>query len=292
MKIVLGIPAYNEEKNLAQIIFNIKKITEEIIVCDDGSEDLTSEIAKSFNVELIQHSTNIGYGGAIKSIIKKFMESDGDVLVTFDADGQHKIDDIEKVLEPIKKNLSDIVIGSRFLEKNTGIPNYRKAGIKAINRITNISTGKKISDTQSGFRAYKRSVFEKISLSNDGMGISTEILIKATKKKFKISEIPITVSYDGDTSTHNPFSHGASVIFATMKFIAVEKPLTFYGLPGIIFLVIGLYFVFWSLKIFSESGSLVINITLIAVGSILIATLLLMTASILHSIKILFRENS
>lgn len=292
MKIVLGIPAYNEEKNLAQIILNIKKITEEIIVCDDGSEDLTSEIAKSFNVELIQHSTNIGYGGAIKSIIKKFMESDGDVLVTFDADGQHKIDDIEKVLEPIKKNLSDIVIGSRFLEKNTGIPNYRKAGIKAINRITNISTGKKISDTQSGFRAYKRSVFEKISLSNDGMGISTEILIKATKKKFKISEIPITVSYDGDTSTHNPFSHGASVIFATMKFIAVEKPLTFYGLPGIIFLVIGLYFVFWSLKIFSESGSLVINITLIAVGSILIATLLLMTASILHSIKILFRENS
>ena len=292
MKIVLGIPAYNEEKNLAQIILNIKKITEEIIVCDDGSEDLTSEIAKSFNVELIQHSTNIGYGGAIKSIIKKFMESDGDVLVTFDADGQHKIDDIEKVLEPIKKNLSDIVIGSRFLEKKTAIPNYRKAGIKAINRITNISTGKKISDTQSGFRAYKRSVFEKISLSNDGMGISTEILIKATKKKFKISEIPITVSYDGDTSTHNPFSHGASVIFATMKFIAVEKPLTFYGLPGIIFLLIGLYFVFWSLKIFSESGSLVINITLIAVGSILIATLLLMTASILHSIKILFRENS
>ena len=98
MKIVIGIPAFNEEKNIASIIIQLQKITKNIIVCDDGSQDMTSEIVKKCGAELIKHKKNFGYGAAIRSIFLKAREMDIDALVTFDADGQHRIEDIKKVL--------------------------------------------------------------------------------------------------------------------------------------------------------------------------------------------------
>ena len=117
MKIAIGIPAFNEEKNIASIILQLQKITENIIVCDDGSQDMTAEIAEKLGTELIKHEKNLGYGAAIRSIFLKARDMNVDALVTFDADGQHRIEDIEKVLKPIKDENADIVIGSRFLNE-------------------------------------------------------------------------------------------------------------------------------------------------------------------------------
>jgi len=116
MKITVGIPAFNEAKNIAAIITELKKITDSIVVCDDGSSDLTADISEKLGATVIKHKKNIGYGAAINSIFKKCVEINSDILVTFDADGQHRIVDLEKVLQPIKKNKADIVIGSRFLD--------------------------------------------------------------------------------------------------------------------------------------------------------------------------------
>ena len=102
MQIVIGIPAYNEEKNIAKIIVKLQNITNKIIVCNDGSTDLTSEIADKMGAIMINHPKNLGYGAAIKSLFSKARELDADVLITFDADGQHRIEDINKVLEPIR----------------------------------------------------------------------------------------------------------------------------------------------------------------------------------------------
>ena len=121
MNIIIGIPAYNEEKNIAILISKLKKITDSIIVCDDGSTDLTAEIAEKMGAKVVKHERNKGYGGAIKTIFSHAGKMDADVLVTFDADGQHRIEDIEKVLGPIKNNKADMVIGSRFL-KSQKIP--------------------------------------------------------------------------------------------------------------------------------------------------------------------------
>ena len=98
MNIIIGIPAYNEEKNIAVIITRLKKITDKIIVCDDGSSDLTSKIAEELGVMVIKHERNMGYGAAIRSIFLKAKNLDCDILVTFDADGQHRIEDISKVI--------------------------------------------------------------------------------------------------------------------------------------------------------------------------------------------------
>lgn len=292
MKITIGIPAYNEEKNIAKIISQLQKITESIIVCNDGSNDLTSEIASKMGVEVVDHVKNLGYGAAIRSIFLKAKEIDTDILVTFDADGQHRIEDIEKVIEPIEKEECDIVIGSRFLEEPKNIPKYRKAGIKTITKVTNLATDTKITDSQSGFRAYSKKTLKEITPSEYGMGVSTEILIKANKIKFKIKEVPIVVLYEGDTSTHNPVSHGTSVLLNTVKFISIERPLSFYGIPGIILLGIGLFFFIWAIQIFSETRLVVTNIAIIGIGSILAGILLSVTAILLFSLVNVVRERN
>ena len=290
MKIVIGIPAFNEEKNIARILLQLKKISQNIIVCDDGSNDLTAEIAEGLGAIVVRHKRNLGYGAGIRTIFLKAKEITADVLITFDADGQHRIQDINTVLDPILKNEADIVIGSRFLNNNTKIPKYRKIGIKTITSITNSSIGKKLSDSQSGFRSYNKKTLDKIIPSESGMGVSTEILIKASKEKLRITEVPIIVSYEGDTSTHNPISHGMSVILSTMKFTSIERPLTFYGIPGIVLFSIGLFFMVWTLQIFSESRQIITNITLIGIGSAMIGILFLMTAIILYSTVSVVRE--
>jgi len=292
MRIIIGIPAFNEGKNIASILLKLKKISKDIIVCNDGSTDLTGNIAEELGANVIHHKKNLGYGAGIRSIFLKAQEMNADILITFDADGQHRIEDIDSVLKPMINNEADIIIGSRFLDKNNEIPKYREIGIKAITSITNSSIGKKLSDSQSGFRGYNKKILDSIVPSDSGMGVSTEILIKAAKKKFRIIEVPIVVSYEGDTSTHNPVSHGASVILSTIKFTSIEHPLKFYGISGIFFLVLGLSFLFWTIQLFTESGKVVTNISLIGIGGIVIGIILLVTATILYSIISVVREKT
>ena len=291
MKILIGLPAYNEEKNIASIIIKIKKIYDQIIVCNDGSTDLTGPIAEKIGAIVVTHPKNLGYGAAIRSLFTKFIESDADILVTFDADGQHRVEDIETVIEPIIKNEADITIGSRFLgDNNTNVPTYRKLGIKTITNLANVGKETKLTDSQSGFRAYHKRVISDILPSDHGMGASTEILIKANKKKFRIREVSIKVLYEGDTSTHHPVSHGVSVILSTMKFISIEHPLKFYGIPGLIFLGIGLIFIIWTIQVFSESRVVLTNVALVGLASTILATMFLMTAIMLYSLVNVVRE--
>ena len=290
LKITIGVPAYNEEKNIASIITKLKKITDSIIVCDDGSSDMTSDISKNLGATVISHKKNMGYGVAINSIFQKSKEMNSDLLVTFDADGQHRVEDIEKVVEPIKNNIADLVIGSRFLDKKSNVPNYRKIGIKVITKVTNASIKKKLTDSQSGFRAYNKQVLSQISPSDIGMGISTEILIKSSSKGLRIMEVPITILYSGDTSTHNPVSHGTSVLLSTIKFTSIEHPLKFYGIPSVIFLIIGGIFTTFAIQYYIDVGRLNSNLTLIGGGTVLIGIILLICAILLYSLVSVVRE--
>ncbi len=291
MKITVGIPAYNEEKNIASIIVKLKKIVDVVIVCNDGSTDSTSEIAQNLGAVVINHTKNLGYGAGINSIFHKAKEIGSEILITFDADGQHRIEDIDKVIKPISDGQSDIVIGSRFLDDSEKeIPNYRKVGIRVITKITNTSIKKQLTDSQSGFRAYSKKVLGQLSPSESGMGVSTEILIKASSKNFRISEVPIKILYDGKTSTHNPISHGSSVIISTIKYTSIERPLTFYGIPSIVFLSIGIIFSYMAIQYYVELGRLSTNLTIVGVSAVLIGIVLLITATLLFSLVSIVRE--
>ena len=290
MKITVGIPAYNEEKNIAKIIVKLKKTVDQIIVCDDGSTDSTSEIAESLGATVVKHAKNSGYGMAIRSIFLKSREINADILVTLDADGQHKIEDINKIIKPVVDGEADISIGSRFLKEDNNTPGYRKLGVKIITKVTNSSLSEKITDAQSGFRAYNNKVLQSLTPADSGMGISTEILIKSSNLGLKIVEVPTEIQYEGDTSTQNPVSHGTEVLMSTLKYISIERPLRFYGIPSAIFFVIGLTFTFLSIQYYAEIGRLNTNLTLVAAGTLLIAIILIVTAILLYSLVSVVRE--
>lgn len=290
LELVVGIPAYNEEKSIGAVILKLQKVASKIIVCNDGSTDLTADIAQRLGAIVIDHPKNLGYGAGINSIFLKAKEINADVLVTFDADGQHRVEDIRTVVEPITKNEADIVIGSRFLGKSDGVPEYRKLGIKVITKVTNSTLSEKLTDSQSGFRAYNKKALTELTLSDQGMGISTEILIKASSKGMKIAEVPIRILYGGDTSTHHAVSHGVSVLFSTMKFVSIEHPLKFYGIPGVVLAIIGLFFVGWTIQYFTEFRSFPPVLALIAIGATLLGAMLIMTAILLYSLVSVVRE--
>ena len=290
MKIIIGIPAFNEEKNIGPIVAKLKKKYDQVIVCDDGSSDMTETIASSLGAHVVKHDKNLGYGSAIKTIFNEAGKLEGDVLVTFDADGQHLISEIDSVLQPIFENKADIVIGSRFLGETKDLPRYRKIGIKTITGLTNVMTGSKITDSQSGFRAYTKKVLKEISPTESGMGISTEILIKASKKEMRIVEVPITISYENNTHSQEPISHGTSVIMSTIKHVAIERPLLYYGVSGLSFLIVGLIFGAWTLQIYSEERVVITNIALVGIGGVILGTILLISGTILYSIVSVVRE--
>jgi len=290
MKITVGIPAYNEEKNIAKIIVDLKKVADQILVCNDGSTDSTAEIAESLGAIVIKHPKNLGYGSAIRSIFLKSREINAEILVTIDADGQHKIEDVKKVTKPIVDGQADISIGSRFLEEGDNAPKYRKLGINIITKVTNSSLSEKITDAQSGFRAYNNKVLQSLTPSDSGMGISTEILIKSSNLGLKIAEVPTEIQYEGETSSQNPISHGTGVLISTLKYISIERPLVFYGIPSFIFFIIGLTFTFFAVQYYTEIGRLNTNLTLIAGGTLLIGVVLAVTAILLYSLVSVVRE--
>jgi glycosyltransferase involved in cell wall biosynthesis len=288
--VIIGIPAFNEEKNIGTIVAKLKEKYDHVIVCDDGSSDMTATIASSLGAHVVRHEKNLGYGSAIKTIFGEARKTDGDVLVTFDADGQHQVSEIDSVIKPISENMADIVIGSRFLGKTEDLPKYRKIGIKTITGLTNVMTGSKITDSQSGFRAYAKKVLEEISPTESGMGISTEILIKASKKELRITEVPITIIYDDGAHSQEPISHGTSVIMSTIKHVAIERPLLYYGVTGLCFLALGLIFGAWALQIYSEERVVMTNIALVGIGGVILGTILLISGTILYSIVSVVRE--
>jgi glycosyltransferase involved in cell wall biosynthesis len=291
MKITIGIPAFNEEKNIASIITKLRKISDSIIVCNDGSSDMTEEIAKEMGVIVISHEKNLGYGAAIRSLFEKAREMELDSLITFDADNQHRVEDINSVFEPINEGSADIVIGSRFLNERTeDVPTYRKVGIRLITKITNLSIKEKLTDSQSGFRGYNKKALKEILVSDEGMGVSTEILIKGSNLGLKIAEVPIKVNYEGETSTQHPVSHGTSVIISTLKFTSISHPLKFWGIPGIVLLGFGFFFMFFSFQNLGYDRDIFTNYALVGIGGLVLGSIMMMTAAILYTIVSVVRE--
>jgi len=291
-RIFVCIPAFNEAKNIENIIRKAKNYCTEVIVCDDGSVDNTAEIARSAGATVIRHDTNKGYGAAIKTLFEAARKKNAGIMVTLDSDGQHDINDISKIVEPILNEEVDMVIGSRFLtEKDSKkVPRYRSFGIKTITKLTQAASYDNITDSQSGFRAYSKNALSKLELFEDGMSVSTEILLRAKEKNLTIKEVPTTVSYNtGNTSTHNPLKHGISVLLSVLQFISVRHPLLFYGLSGIAVLTVGIGYASIALELFSQTRYVSTPLVLLSVGSIIVGVVLLATGVILYTMAALLR---
>lgn len=214
--VVAIIPAYNEENALAEVIGRTFEHVDEIIVVDDGSSDKTSEVAIEAGARVIKHSVNLGKGEALKSGFKAV--GDDSIIITIDGDGQHNPSEIPDLVRPIIEDGADLVNGSRYMngpEENT--PAYRRVGQKVLDIATNISAGTKVTDSQSGFRAFSPKSKNVFRFKDTGFGIESEMLVDAAEAGLKIVEVPITVRYDLDGSTKDPITHGVGVLFNIAK---------------------------------------------------------------------------
>ncbi len=197
MKIFVVVPAYNEEKTIAKVLLELFDMGFEIVVVDDGSKDNTYSIVSNIIKQkkkgtLCKHLLNRGLGGALKTGIEAALIEDPDVIVTFDADGQHDPHDILKVSKPILDDEADVVVGKR----NFGdMPSSKKFGNTVMNLITLVFYGINVADSQSGLRAFNRKAAEEIVINARDYGVSSEIIGETKKQNLRLMEVPIKTIY-------------------------------------------------------------------------------------------------
>jgi glycosyltransferase involved in cell wall biosynthesis len=288
--LVAGIPAFNEEKTIARVILEAQKHTHIVIVCDDGSSDLTGEIAERLGAVVVRHEKNSGYGAALQSLFRRARELKADVLVTIDSDGQHSAEEIPLMVKPIEEGIAEVVLGSRFMDKTgtADMPMYRQLGVRIITKMANGSGKNVVSDAQSGFRAYSKLALEHLSMCENGMSASIEILREIHKSGLKVCEVPITCKYviDGGvkTSTENPLTHGIRLIMSIIKLVVEERPLVYLGIPGMFSAAIGILFGVWMMDLYSQTHSIVTNLALASISFILFGFFMVSTAITLYAI--------
>jgi glycosyltransferase involved in cell wall biosynthesis len=292
-RIIVCIPAFNEAERITDIIARAKQYSSDIIVCDDGSVDSTYKVATSAGATVIRHPSNKGYGAAIKTLFQAARERHADIMVTLDSDGQHDPNQIPAVIRPILEDGFDVVIGSRFLRGDDlrKVPSYRSIGVKTITKLAQLTSYGNLTDAQSGFRAYGRKAISMIDLTEEGMAVSTEILMRAGQSNLLIKEVPITIRYDIEgASTHNPILHGGGVVLSIIRFLSIYHPLSFYGIPGIAFLLVAAYYATTALELFSATRYVSTPMIILSVGSAVIGAMLLVTSVILYTLSALIRE--
>ncbi|MGD0204332.1 MAG: glycosyltransferase family 2 protein [Candidatus Bathyarchaeia archaeon] len=295
--VVAGIPAYNEEKTIARVVLGAQKHAHVVIVCDDGSTDLTGEIAERLGAVVVRHERNAGYGAAMQSLFKRAWALKADVFVTLDADGQHDPAEIPRLVKPIKDGVAEVVLGSRFMDKNgtADMPTYRQFGVKVITTLANGSGKNGVSDAQSGFRAYSKRAMEQLGdISENGMSASIELLRAVHKSGLKICEVPISCKYADTvgikTSTENAAKHGMGLLMSLIKLVVEDRPLPFLGIPGIMFIALGTLFGVWMMDIYASTHSIVTNVALASIAFILIGFFMVSTAITLYAITRLSKK--
>jgi hypothetical protein len=282
LKIVAGMPAFNEQKYVGSLVLKVRQYVNEVFIVDDGSSDDTVKVAKLAGADVIQHEKNMGYGAAIRDILAEAKKRNADVLVVLDTDAQHNPDEIPGIIKPVLENNADLVVGTRQKQKEK-IPFYRRIGQNVItSSVKVLSDGENLTDTECGFRAFSRKALDILELRENGMAVSAETVAEAVRKKLVIKQVPISVTYSQDSSTLNPLMHGVGVLASVISMISEQRPLFFFGLAGVICLIIGLIFGIRVINMFSFNGVLPVGNTLLSVLFLVIGSFSIFTGLILR----------
>jgi len=252
---IAAMPAYNEAHSIASVISGCQSYVDSVLVIDDGSTDSTAETAEGLSAHVVCHPRNMGYGAALRSCFLEARKMGAERMVIIDSDGQHDCDDIPRLLEPLDDGY-DIVIGSRFIaRRGEDIPFYRKAGMKVLDALTNFVGETKVSDSQSGFRAYSRKAIETINVSGNGMSAGSEILLQVKENDLKVKEVNISCKYDiEDTSTQDPVTHALGIIVYLLSQLKLRKPSSYFSMLGVVFISAGIGAGQQSLRALYEGG--------------------------------------
>jgi glycosyltransferase involved in cell wall biosynthesis len=287
--IIAVIPAYNEERFIGSVVLKALQYVDIVIVVDDGSLDDTAEIAKNAGAVVVQHQTNRGKGAALNSGFAKARALGAQVVALLDGDGQHRPDDIPKLVRPVLEQDVDMVVGSRYLELKSRIPLYRRVGQYIITALTNISSGISSTDSWSGYRAFSRRALERIYFHESGWGVDPEFQFKASELDLNVVEVPIVAIYE-EKAKRNPIPHGLKTLNAILRLIGQHRPLLFFSGTGFLILLAGFITGLWVVAVYDATQALAIGTTLICLLLCIVGTLTLFTGFILHSTRGLILE--
>jgi len=283
-RILCIIPCYNEEITIGSIVIKCKQYVDEVLVIDDGSNDKTSYIAKNAGAVVLSHNRNLGKAAGIKTGFKYALENKFDYAITIDGDGQHNADEIPQLLNKLissreKGENVDISLGSRS-GSNTEMPNWRRVGKRVLDYATSFGNGGLVTDSQCGFRVFSKKAVKAIypKLKGDAFSLESEQLILANELGLGITQANVTCKYKSignskSTSTKKPTSHGFGVLSYVIWIVAEKRPLLFIGIPGLIFLLTGIFWGIRTLQIYNTTHIFIISYAILTSIFLIIGSL-------------------
>lgn len=237
--VVAVIPAYNEERFIASVVITALSYADAVIVVDDGSTDRTASLARVAGADVVVMEQNGGKGRALNAGFQRARMLKPDAVVMLDGDAQHEPSEIPRLTQPILDGQADVVVGSRFLCVKSDIPQWRQAGQHMLNAATNSMSQLKLSDTQSGYRAFSLAALDIMRFQSNGLAVESEMQFLLERTSLQVAEVPISVQYL-DGNKRNPVAHGMQIIDAMLRIVARRRPLLYLGAPGFLMTVVGL----------------------------------------------------
>ncbi len=189
------IPAFNEAAVIARVVSEVARAGYRVVVVDDGSRDATADVARAGGATVIGHPFNLGQGAALQTGIDYALAHGAELVVSFDADGQHRVADIARLTEALAEERADFALGSRFLGQAPNLPTLRRLALIAATRFTRLTTGLQLTDAHNGLRAMTRRGAAAIRLRQNRMAHASELLSQIADSGLRYVERPVTIEY-------------------------------------------------------------------------------------------------
>lgn len=283
-RVVVIVPAFNEERSVGSVVLRLRQLVETVIVVNDGSYDATEEVARLAGAQVLNHATNRGYGAALQSGLAAAAALDPLVVVLMDADGQHRFEDVLELVRPILEDEADIAVGSRFADDRTRVPRMRRVAQHGLTWLSNVGSGLKLSDSQSGMRAFGPLALRTLLLNSNSMAAASEMQFLASDAKLRVCEVPIEIRYFGEVK-RNPIGHGLDVLNGIIRLVSLRRPLLFFGLPGLLVLVTGIWFGLDVIQTFDRVHVLLVGQLIVGVALGIVGVLSVFTAVVLNALQ-------
>lgn len=280
------LPAYNEEASIGSLVLLTKLYVDNVIVVDDGSTDRTAEIARKAGAEVVAHEINRGKAEALKTGFEAAADLGADIIITMDSDGQHNPAEIPKLIAPIIKGKAEMVNGSRYLNyPGKNIPIYRRTGQTLQDTTAKMNFDLKITDTQSGFRAYAAYTKNVFRFSGKKTAIENEMLADAGRSGLRITEVEIGTLKNSRPSTRNPIKYIQKALETIGEDMEANKPLYLYSVPGFGFATCGLLMGFKLLEAFFLGNAIYFGPTFLTIFLALTGAYMTLKGIVLHSME-------
>lgn len=281
--IVAVIPAFNEERFIASVVFTVQQYVDTVIVVDDGSTDRTAYLAGRAGACVIRQPMNLGKAQALNAGFREARKLQGlRVVVCLDGDAQHDARDVPTVIAPILQGQADVVIGSRFLNIKSEIPGWRQVGQHALTAMTNVASGVHTTDSQSGFRAFSPAAIEALNFTSTDLSVESEMQFLFKTTGLRMVEAPVNVQYL-DGNKRNPIIHGLQILDALLSLVARRRPLLFFSFPGLLCTLVGLVLSLLVVRTTSSTGVMPIGMAILVAFLVSGGMTVSVTGVVLHS---------